>query len=393
MLTGKRHAERYSRQALHAPQQGLRGRRAAGTEGQALGSSLYSSPLGVLIFLGGGALLLLVLLQTAGEILAPLLFTYTLSVTLIPLIRALERRGLRRGIAVATVFGSAFLIALLVLTFAVSQLEVFAQRIPRYREMLTESFAPLKLDLERLGVDTAALARSEHLSSGGLARLALSISGKVLAQAGSLSIFLFLLLVLAVEAPAMGRALTAHLPPHAPMLLRYRAFLREVAAQYRIATLSNLISALMLTLAYLAFRIDFALLWGLTTFFLSYIPRFGMLLSFIPPVLMAFVQYGLATGLMVLLLGFVLNGLMDNLVTPRLTGKGLSLRTSVIAIGAMVWLWVFGPLGALLSISMMLFIRMILASSPQTLPLAYLLSTDAYTPPDTTPPAEPAANP
>jgi predicted PurR-regulated permease PerM len=392
-LTGKRHAERYSGQALQAPQQGLRGRRAAVTEGQALGSSFYSTPIGVVTFLGAGALLLLVLLQFAGQVLAPLLFTYTLAVTLIPLIQALERRGLRRGTAVATVFGSAFLIALLVLTFAVSQLEVFAERIPRYREMLSESFSPLELDLQRLGVDTAALARSEHLSSGGLARLALSITGKVLAQAGSMSIFLFLLLVMAVEAPAAGRALRAHLPPHSPMLLRYRAFLREVAAQYRIATLSNFISAVTLTLAYVAFRIDFALLWGLATFFLSYIPRFGMLLSFIPPVLMAFVQYGLTTSLMVLLIGFVINLLMDNLVTPRLTGKGLSLRTSVIAIGAMVWLWVFGPLGALLSVSMMLFIRMLLASSPQTLPLAYLLSTDAYMPPDTTPPAEPEDKP
>ncbi len=356
-----------------------------------MGASLYSTPLGVLIFLGAGGLLLIILLQAAGEVLAPLLFTYTLSVTLLPIIGWLERRGLRRGIAVAAVFLSAFLIAFLVLAFAASQLELFAERIPRYREMLSASFAPLKLGLQGLGVDTAALARSEHLSSGALARQTLGLIGKVLAQAGSLSIFLFLLLVMAVEAPAVGRALSAHLQADSPMLQRYRTFQHEVAAQYRIATLSNAISAVALTVAYVAFRIDFALLWGLLTFFLSYIPRFGMLLSFIPPIIMAFVQYGFSTSLLVLILAFIVNGLMDNLVTPRLTGKGLSLRTSVIAIGAMVWLWVFGPLGALLSISMMLFIRMVLASSPETLPLAYLLSTDAYAPPDTTPPAEPEA--
>lgn len=355
-------------------------------EENAMGASLYSSPLGVLIFLGGGSLLLLVLLKATGGVLAPLLFTFTLAVTVVPLIQALERRGFKRGLAVASVFGGAFVVAGLALFFVVGQLQVFAQRIPEYQAMLAETLAPLRAQLQARGIASETLAPVDPST---LAHLALDLTGKMLAQAASLSVFLFLLLIMALEAPSISHAFVSHVSPLSPLLPRYRAFLHEVQAQYKIATLSNLASAIVLTVAYVAFRIDFALLWGFLTFFLSYIPRFGMLLSFIPPVLMAFIQHGPRTSLLVLLLGFVINVLMDNVITPRMTGKGLSLRTSVVAIGAMIWLWVFGPLGALLSVSLMLFIRMILASSPLTLPLAYVLSTEEYVPPEVPTPETP----
>ena len=372
-------AERYSK--------GLRG--ASSTEGKRegrrLGASLYSTPFGVMVILGAGAFLLLVLLKTLGSVIAPILFTFTLAVTVAPLIKALERRGMRHGPAVATVFLGAFCVAAAILAIVIGQLTVFADRIPHYQTILSERLTPIVARVHELGIARDAFASGTPLSPGALARTALELSRSILAQLGTLSVFLFLLLVMAMEGPAVGRALETHVPPRAPLVMRYRAFLHEVQAQYRIATLSNLVSAVALTIAYVAFRIDFALLWGFLTFFLSYIPRFGMLLSFIPPVLMALVLHGPATALALLLVAFIINLLMDNLVTPRLTGKGLSLRTSVLAIAAILWLWVFGALGAILSVSLMLFIRMVLASSPQTLPLAYALSTESYAPPDVTP--------
>lgn len=352
-------------------------------------SSLYATPYGVLVFLGGGTILLLVLLKAVGEWLAPLLFTYTLAVTLAPLIRRLEARGLPHGLAVTAVFLGAFVAAGLAIAFVTAQLQLMTQRIPQYQAMLTGQLTPLLMRLEALGVDTRALLPGGLLSPSALARGALDLISMVLARTASLMLFLFLLLLMAVESPAVGRAFSSRLPPQSALIHRYRALQHEVQTQYRLSTLSNLISATALTLAYLGFRLDFAFLWGFLTFFLSYIPRFGMLLSFIPPVIVAFIQYGAASSLWLLLLALLINGLMDNFVTPRLTGKGLSLRTLAVAISAIIWLWVFGPLGALLSVSLTLFVRMILLSSPQTLPLAYALSTEDYAPPEPPSPEPP----
>jgi Predicted permease len=353
-----------------------------------LGASIYSTPFGVTVILGAGTLLLLFLLKTMGSVIAPILFTFTLAVTVAPFIKRLERRGMGHGLAVAAVFLGAFCVAAVILAIIVGQLTVFTERIPQYQAILSQNLAPVIARAQELGIAKDTFASGTPLSPDALARAGLQFARSILAQLGTFAVFLFLMLVMAAEGPAVGRTLETHVPPHSPLVIRYRAFLHEVQAQYRIATLSNSVSAVALTIAYLAFRIDFALLWGLLTFFLSYIPRFGMLVSFIPPVLMALVLHGPSTALSVLLLAFAINIVMDNVITPRLTGKGLSLRLSVVAIAAIVWLWVFGALGAILSVSLMLFIRMILASSPQTLPLAYALSTESYAPPDVTPEPE-----
>lgn len=358
-------------------------------EGGGMGESLYSTPFGVTVILGGGSLLLLLLLKTMGSVIAPILFTFTLAVTVAPLIRMLERRGLPHGLAVAGVFFGAFLVAAVILAFIIGQLSVFAQRIPQYQALLSAHLGPIVARAQELGIAPNTFASGTPLSPEMLARKALDLTRILLAQLGTLTVFLFLLLVMAVEGPAVGRALQSHVPPDSKLVLRYRAFLREVQTQYRIATLSNFLSSVALTLVFLAFRVDFAILWGVLTFFLSYIPRFGMLLGFIPPVIMALVLHGPATSLGVLLASFAINIVMDNGIAPRLTGKGLSLRTSVLAIAAIVWLWVFGALGAILSVSLMLFIRSVLASDPRTLPLAFALSTESYVPPDEAPPVEP----
>lgn len=352
-------------------------------------SSLYATPYGVLVFLGGGTLLLLVLLKTVGEWLAPLLFTYTLAVTLDPLVRRLEARGLPHGLAVTGVFLGAFVVAGVAIAFVTAELQLMAQRIPQYQAMLTGQLAPLLARFEALGVDTRTLLAGGALSPSALARGALDLISMLLARTASLMLFLFLLLLMAMESPAVGRAFSSRLPPQSALIHRYHAFQHEVQTQYRLATLSNFISAVVLTIAYLGFRLDFAFLWGLLTFFLSYIPRFGMLVSFIPPVIVALIQYGGASSLWLLVLVLLINGLMDNVITPRLTGKGLGIRTLAVATSAIVWLWVFGPLGALLSVSLTLFLRMILASTPQTLPLAYALSTEDYAPPEPPTPERP----
>lgn len=276
--------------------------------------------------------------------------------------------------------------------FLVGEVEDFVRRIPEYQARLSAQITPFEPWLAQFGFDARSLTESGSLSSRAIAKQALSLSGLLLNHVGSMSVILLLLLILALDAPGFNRTLEGRLPTHRQALRRYRAFQREVQIQYRVATFSNLLSAAALTATYVAFRLDFALLWGVLSFFLSYVPRFGMLLSFAPPVLMALLQFGAPTAGVVLLGGLIVNTLMSNVATPRLT-HGVNLRASVVAIGAMIWVWVFGPLGALLSVSLTLFIRMLLASSPVTRPLAYLMSTEAYAAPEDLPPPEPPSIP
>lgn len=342
--------------------------------------SLFQTPTAIALLLGSALSIVFAGLHFMADLLAPILLAYTLAVALLPLVKRLESKGLARPLALAGVFFAAFLAASLLIGFFLLEMQHFAGRLPRYQAMLETRFAALEALAGRLGLDLGDFRESTRAVPENLTRMTLALIARVLNGTASLALFLFMLLTMTVDFPGVSRAFYGQLPSASTLRQPLRSLLAEIQTHYRLQTLNNLVSAAAVFATYLAFRLDFALLWGLLTFFLSYIPRFGMLLSFIPPVLMAFVQYGLERAAMVFLVCLVLNGLMDNLVFPLFTKKGLALRPTTVLLASLGWLWIFGPLGALLAMPMTLFARKLLESSESTIPLAYAISSDDYHP-------------
>ena len=69
-------------------------------------------------------------------------------------------------------------------------------------------------------------------------------------------------------------------------------------------------------------RVDFAILWGILTFLLGYIPTLGFWLAPISPLALAYVQYGAARALIVLVGIAVINTVVQNFVQPKMMGRG-----------------------------------------------------------------------
>jgi len=54
---------------------------------------------------------------------------------------------------------------------------------------------------------------------------------------------------------------------------------------------------------------------------MGYIPSIGFMIALIPPVLMAYAQYGLQQALIVLVGYIVINGGVQNFIQPKIMGK------------------------------------------------------------------------
>lgn len=344
-----------------------------------MAANMFDTPIAVTLALGSALIVMAVGLRHMADLLAPMILAFTVAVALLPLVNRLERRGLSRPVAVACVFLAAFAASAVLIGFFFLELQRLASRLPVYQGMLETRMEQLAVALGRIGLHVSDLHLASRMVPENLARTALALISRVLSGTASVALFLFMLLTMTLEIPGVRRSLTLHQGSGSAMS-HMKGLLGEIQAYYHLQTISNLFSAVAVLATYLVFRIDFAFLWGVLTFFLSFIPRFGMLLSFIPPLIMAYVMYGIPYAMGLLLASFVLNGVMDNVVTPKLTQKGLALRALTVLLSALVWLWIFGPMGALLSMPLTLFVRKLLESSAQTLPLAYALSTDAYDP-------------
>ena len=112
--------------------------------------------------------------------------------------------------------------------------------------------------------------------------------------------------------------------------------------------------------------VDYAILWGLLSFLLNFIPTVGSFIAAVPAVLLALVQLGiLHAGLT--LSGFVLvNLVMGNVIEPRWMGRGLNLSPLVVFVSLVLWGWVLGPVGMLLSIPLTIMVKIALENQPES---------------------------
>ena len=92
--------------------------------------------------------------------------------------------------------------------------------------------------------------------------------------------------------------------------------------------------------------VDFAVLWGLLAWFMGYIPSIGFMIALIPPVLLAYAQYGLQTAVVVLIGYIVINGGVQNFYQPKVMGERLKISPVVVFVGLFIWGYLLGGIGA-----------------------------------------------
>jgi len=184
----------------------------------------------------------------------------------------------------------------------------------------------------------------------------------------------FLLFLMLVESRSIATKFQTRLQTGNTFVMQLGAYTRQIQKQYRIQTMSNLLSAVAITVELLLFRVDFAVLWGFLAFILGFIPNVGLIFATLPAVIIAFILYGWGTAVAILAIGIALNAAMDNAVTPRIMGKGLNLPILLVFLSFLFWSWVFGFVGALLAIPATLFVKTLLQGRQETRFLVVLLS-------------------
>ena len=99
----------------------------------------------------------------------------------------------------------------------------------------------------------------------------------------------------------------------------------------------------------------------------------GFLIALIPPVLMAYAQYGLQTALIVLIGYILINGGVQNFIQPKMMGQSLRISPVVVFVGLFVWGYLLGGIGAILAVPMTMLVLIIMENFEGTRPLAILM--------------------
>lgn len=113
-----------------------------------------------------------------------------------------------------------------------------------------------------------------------------------------------------------------------------------------------------------AFGVDFALVWAVIIFLFNFIPNIGSIIGIMFPIVMALVQFGsLGYALILLAVLIVVDTILGNYVEPKVFGDRLGLNPLVVLLALLLWSYIWGIIGALLSVPLTSVLKIIISRS------------------------------
>ena len=313
----------------------------------------------------------LVGIRLGAPVLNPIFFALVLSLLFSPIYSWLKSRGLPSPVVLVImliVIGALFMGLFFILGVSISR---FSERIGYYTSQLNSQVVSLDALLERLGLSNVDLR--DVVKPNALANALGTVLSGVAGFLSDLFLILMIMLFLLGEGPAMMNRLRTGAGRDNPQVQRLTAVGRSVVRQFGLRAIVNLVTGAGVTVLLFLLGVDFPLLWGILTFFLSFVPYIGLVLAVTPAVVLALAEFGVSRAVLVIVGVVVINVLAENVLSPVMMGRGLNISPTIVFLSFIFWAWLLGGPGAFLALPITLFVAVMLDTFPETRWLASLM--------------------
>lgn len=320
-------------------------------------------------------------LHVGQEIFKPLALSILLSFLLFLPMRALERRGIRRPLAVAGVTCLAFLALGLLAWLFLYQVLNLARALPQYRQNIIAKVREVRESSEGTPVARVAEMLREVGSEWRTPRAAplptrepepvptaVAVVGEesplealqaslapLLAPLGMVAAVVVLVVFFLLEWEELRNRLI-RLVGESQLLTTTQAFFdagNRLSRYLLMQLLVNITYSVPLTLGLYWIGIPNAFLWGLLALLLRYLPYVGPWLAATPPFLLSLAVFpGWQPAALTAFLFLVLEIVINNLVEPLAYGSRLGVSPAALIVSALFWTWLWGFVGLMLAAPM-----------------------------------------
>ena len=296
-------------------------------------------------------------LKFSAPIVGPILLSVFFSILIYPFLIWLKNKGMSYNLALTITIMGALALGIITLIFLFYTLNQLVSQLPALSIDSASLLAEPANELIRTIISTIDLSNITNIIANGF-------------------FVLFATIFLIYELPALKSRLIKGLGADNPFL-NHLLNLTSLFIKYFIIRIKvNLFMAIGATIFLIILDINFALLWGILTFALGFIPYLGLILATIPPMLIAWSQYGIQGALGVIILFVIINTIAENYILPRQAGKELQLSIYVVFISLFIWGWILGSVGILLAIPLTIIAVKYLESFDETRWIALLMKRE-----------------
>ncbi len=325
--------------------------------------------LGILVLVAVG-----IVLKSAQSVILPLIIAWLLSYLIGPAINFMTARKIPTTLAVAIILVFLLGIFYLSFTFLYSRVLAFAAAYPKYHTRMEELVA-LVTSKWNLAFDPFGGVNWGQ----GIGRFLASLSRSLFAFVSQLVlVVIFLFFILLGKPYFRYKILKSFSAENADQISRIAFSITTQIRRY--LSLQFLISFTTGILVWLALQIigvDFPATWGALAFFLNFIPTVGSIVASIPPILLALVQFypSIWPGVVTLLAVMTIQLGMGNALAPKIMGDQLNLSPVVVLLSLLFWGWLWGVVGALISIPIAAAIKIVCENIETLHPISVMMGS------------------
>ena len=337
------------------------------------------------LFIAACGMIVIAGLREGATVILPFLIAFFLAIISLPLLFWLQKKKLPLWAAVIATILAMCLVLFIIGLMVSGSIDGFAERVPDYQKKIGnkwkefQELLPSKVSkaLKKLNVEDIV----DPGAVMGFVGTAISSATGILSD---FALVLLTLVFLLMEAGVFRQKLTYAFGESATM----EKVTEEIQTYFGIKTVLSVATGVLWALWCWILGIDFPILWGLVAFVLNYIPNIGSIMAAIPTLLLALIQYGFGSAILVIVGNVAINTVLGNIIEPMMMGKRLGLSTLVVFLSLIFWGWLWGPIGMLLSVPLTMFAKILFEHTEDLKWIAALLAAEPERPKDAGP--EPA---
>ena len=306
--------------------------------------------------------IIIIAVKMTAYVITIFLMALFLTLLVLPFQYWLKKKGLSNLYAVLVITTVATLVVLGILLLTVLSFNTLISDLPQYQTELNTRLQDISNILSSSGISSLTngvptINLSNILSVGLVGVMSIFDGIMFLFFVGMTTFFML------IEASNITRRLEQRFGKDSDTMQQLSRMTGYVSDFIVVRTETNFIHGVLFGGFLAIMGVHGAILWGVLTFILGYIPYFGLIIAAIPAIFFAWIQFGIPGALAVIAAVCVLNIVVENPVYSYLAARKFEMPALIAILSVILWGWLLGLVGMLFSIPITLMVLLVFQMS------------------------------
>ena len=332
---------------------------------------------GFRILVGAAAFVIIIAgLYIAQSVIVLLLISFFLALLGTPPVIWLKKKHIPSVVSVLIVMAGMVFIIILIGAQIGSSFSNFLDQLPLFQSSIREQVLELSAYLRSKGFSGTQKLLLDYVKPEVFLKLTANLLSGLSSVLSDLALVLLTVTFIMLEVSSFPIKLRAVLGDPKQKFPKFTEFADDMKRYMVIKTLISLATGVLIAFWLYILDVDYPILWGFIAFLLNYIPNIGSIVAAIPALILAFIQFGIGSAVLVTVGYIVVNFIIGNVIEPRLMGRKFGLSTLVVFLSLIFWGALLGLVGAILSVPLTMTLKFAFENNESTKWIAVLLESE-----------------